>query len=140
MVEAADWDRVLVADLAVERARLSNANVVRFGGSAAADDAGSRRDEFAVLLVAQTDGLRLKAASDDFRCRSWPLRTVEGSALLLVFVARVADRLRYPSAHLSFLDCGEPLPEVGFDSFGIGGRQGVLSREVFLDPVGSLVG
>jgi hypothetical protein len=51
MMEAADWDRVLVADLAVERTRLSKANVVRFGGGSAADDAGLRGDEFAVLLV-----------------------------------------------------------------------------------------
>ena len=52
VMEPADWDRVLVADFAVERARLSKANVVRFGGRAAADDAGLLGDEFAVLLVA----------------------------------------------------------------------------------------
>ena len=78
MMEAADWDRVFVADLAAERAGLSKANVVRFGGRAAADDAGLRRDEFAVLLVAQTDGLRLEAASDDCRCRSGRLEDRRG--------------------------------------------------------------
>ena len=52
MMKAADRDRVLVADLAIERTRLSKANVVRFGGRAAADGARLRGDEFAVLLVA----------------------------------------------------------------------------------------
>lgn len=51
MMDAADWDRVLVADLTIERAGLSKANVVRFGGRATADDAGSRGNESAVLLV-----------------------------------------------------------------------------------------
>ena len=54
--------------------------------------------------------------------------------------SRLRDRLRCPRARLSSLDRGEPLPEAGFDSFGIGGRQGVLSREVLVDPVGGLVG
>ena len=51
MMEAAYGDGVLVADFAVERARLSKANGVRFGGRAAADDAGLSSDEFAVILV-----------------------------------------------------------------------------------------
>src|SRR6476620_4589170 len=53
VVQPADRDCVFVAGLAVERTRLSKANVVRFGGRAAADDAGLRDDEFAVLLVAR---------------------------------------------------------------------------------------
>jgi hypothetical protein len=91
MMDAADWDRV--ADLAVKRARLRKADVVRFSGRAAADDAWLRGDEFAVLLVAQTNGLRRnEAASDDRRCR-----TAEGLALVLrVFGTWVADSLRYP--------------------------------------------
>ena len=40
MMDPADWDRIFVADLAVERTRLRKANVVRFGGRAAAGDAG----------------------------------------------------------------------------------------------------
>jgi hypothetical protein len=51
MMDTADGDRVFVADLAVERARLSKANVVRFGGRATTDDAWLRGDESAVLLV-----------------------------------------------------------------------------------------
>ena len=40
MMDAADRNRVFVADLAAERSRLGEANVMRFGGRAAADDAG----------------------------------------------------------------------------------------------------
>jgi hypothetical protein len=51
MMDAADWHRVLVADLAVERTRLSKANVVRFSGRATADDTRLRGDEFAVFPI-----------------------------------------------------------------------------------------
>lgn len=51
MMGAADRDHVLIADLATERAWLSKTNVVPFGRRAAADDAGLRGDESAVLLV-----------------------------------------------------------------------------------------
>src|ERR1700677_3413037 len=116
MMDPADRDRVFVADLAVKRARLRKANVMRLGGRAAADDAGLRGDEFAVLLVAQTDGLRRRAtAPNNCHFRSRGLRTAEGLALLRrVFGAWVADSLRYPRARLSSLDRGEPLPEAGF--------------------------
>jgi hypothetical protein len=84
MMDAADWDRILVADLSAERSGLGEANVMRFGGLTTAHDAGLRGDESAMLLVAQTDSLRRKAASlDDYRCRSGRLRTAEGLALLL---------------------------------------------------------
>ena len=56
---------------------------MRFGGPATADDAGLRGDESAMLLIAQTDGLRCNAASDDYRGRSGRLTTAEGLALLL---------------------------------------------------------
>jgi hypothetical protein len=52
MMDAADRDCVLVADLAAMRAWSRKANVVCFGGRAAADNARSSScDEFAVLLV-----------------------------------------------------------------------------------------
>jgi hypothetical protein len=51
MMDEADRDCVLVADLAAKRAWLRKANVVCFGGHAAADNARSSSDEFAVLLV-----------------------------------------------------------------------------------------
>jgi hypothetical protein len=57
VMKSADGNRVFVADLAAERARLGEANVMGLGGCAAADDAGLRGDELAVLLVAQTNGL-----------------------------------------------------------------------------------
>src|SRR5271169_6664862 len=109
MVDAADWNRVLVTDLAVERARLRKSDVMRFGGRAAAYDAGLRRDEFAVLLVAQTNRLRRNAAaSDNCRCRSRHLGDVGSSALLgRRFVARTVDSLPQRSAWLSSLNRSE---------------------------------
>ena len=67
MMEPADGDRVFVADLAAERAGLGEANVMRFGWRPAADDAGLRGDELAVLLVAQANGLRRNATAPDAR-------------------------------------------------------------------------
>ena len=61
VMEPADWDRVFVADLAAKRARLREANVVRFGGGPAANDAGLEGDKLAVFLVAQTNGFRRNA-------------------------------------------------------------------------------
>ncbi len=63
VVETADGDCVFVADLSAERARLSEANVMRLRGRPAADDAGLSGDEFAVLFIAQPNGLRRHAAS-----------------------------------------------------------------------------
>ena len=62
MVEATNWDGVFVADLAAERARLGKANVMRLARRPAADDAGLGCYIFAVLLVAQANGLRRNAA------------------------------------------------------------------------------
>ena len=65
MMEPADGNRIFVADLSAERARLGEANVVRFGGSPPADDAGLGGDELAVLLIAQANGLRRNATAPD---------------------------------------------------------------------------
>jgi len=56
-MQSTDRDRVLVADLAAKRARLGEADMVRFAWRATANDARLRRDELAVLLVSQADGL-----------------------------------------------------------------------------------
>ena len=66
-MEPADRDGVFAADLAAERARLSKANVMGFGGRAAADDARLRGDELAVLLVAPTNGLSDNATPPCYR-------------------------------------------------------------------------
>src|SRR5271167_5193098 len=55
VMEAADGDRVFVADLTAQGARLGEANVVRFAWRPAAHNAGLRRDISAVLLVAKPD-------------------------------------------------------------------------------------
>ena len=56
-------DAILVADLAAERARLGEANVMRFARRPAADNAGLRGYELAVLLVAQANGLPRDASA-----------------------------------------------------------------------------
>ena len=67
MMEPADRDRVFVADLAAERARLGKADVMGFRGRAAADDARLRGDELAVLFVAQANGLSDNATPPSVR-------------------------------------------------------------------------
>jgi hypothetical protein len=65
MVDAADWDRVFVADLATKRARLRESNVMRFGCCATAEETWLRGDELAMLLVAQADGFRCSPTTLD---------------------------------------------------------------------------
>jgi len=57
VVQATDGNGVFVADLATERARLGEADVVRFARRPAADDAGLGCDISAVLLVAKPNRL-----------------------------------------------------------------------------------
>ena len=57
VVAAAERHDEFVADLAAERARLGEPQVVRVGGRAAADQAGLLGDEPQVLLVAVALGL-----------------------------------------------------------------------------------
>jgi hypothetical protein len=58
VVHPADRDCVFVTDLAAERARLGEANMMRFRRHSTADHARLRSDELAALLVAQANGLR----------------------------------------------------------------------------------
>ena len=53
VVETTEWNRVLIADLAAERTRLSEANVVRFARRPAAHNAGLGREISTMLLVAK---------------------------------------------------------------------------------------
>src|SRR5260370_41592950 len=142
MMEPADWDRVFVADFAVQRARLRKAKVVRLGGCAAAYDARLRGYEFAVLLVAQTNGLPRDAATANngrFKCR--PLGSVEDLALRLRgLVVRNRGSLRRRCARLSTVDHRDPLPEGGLDRLGVSGCQRVLGRKVLVDPFCGLFG
>ena len=52
MMDATEWDRELIADLAAERARLSESQVVGIRGLAAADEARLLGDITKVLPVA----------------------------------------------------------------------------------------
>ena len=58
MMHSTDRDRVFVADLAGKRAWLSEANMMRLGGHAAAHDARLGGNELAVLLIAQAFSVR----------------------------------------------------------------------------------
>jgi hypothetical protein len=115
---------------------------MRFGWRATADDAGLRSGELAVLLVAQTNGLRCNATVPNNRSfRSRRLGTVEGLALFAQrLVARIVNGLPRRGARLPSLYGGEPFSEAGFDSFSIGAIQHVFHREVLVDPVGCRVG
>jgi hypothetical protein len=57
VVEATDRNRIFIADFPTERPGLGEANVTRLAWRPAADDRGLRGDEFAMLLVAQSNGL-----------------------------------------------------------------------------------
>jgi hypothetical protein len=57
VVQATHWNSVFVADLAAERARLGEANVVRFARHPAAYDTGPGREISAMLLVAKPNRL-----------------------------------------------------------------------------------
>ena len=57
VMKAANRDGVLITDLAAKRARLSKAEMMGFCRASAADEAGLRGDELAVLLVSQANGL-----------------------------------------------------------------------------------
>ena len=56
MMPAAKWDRELIAHLQTNSSRLRKPQVMRIGWLPAADEAGLRRDEFQVCLVAQSFG------------------------------------------------------------------------------------
>ena len=63
VMEPADGNCVFVANLSAERARLGEANVMRFRGCPAADDTGLRGDELAVFFVTQANGFRRYATA-----------------------------------------------------------------------------
>src|SRR5450755_4306253 len=63
MMEPADRNRKLVADLAAQRPGLGKTQMVRVGGRAAADETRLSRYELAVLLVAKANGLARKTGA-----------------------------------------------------------------------------
>lgn len=50
VIDPAEWDRVFVADISAERARLGEANAMRFGGRTAAGEAWLRGELRAAWL------------------------------------------------------------------------------------------
>src|SRR5664280_1349095 len=67
VMDTAYRDGELVADLAAERPRLGKTQMVSIGRGAAAHHAGLGGHEFAVVLVAQPNGLGRHAATADAR-------------------------------------------------------------------------
>ena len=61
VMKAANRYGVLITHLSAKRARLSKAEMMGFCRVSTADEAGLSGDELAVLLVSQTNGLRLDA-------------------------------------------------------------------------------
>ena len=147
MMEATNWDGVFVADFAAERARLGKANVMRLARRPAADDAGLGCYIFAVLLVAQANGLDRNTATAR---AGGPGREDRGSGGVVdrggerFFNRRIGfflqRRLRF---FRETSGCGvdrcELFAEAGFDEVGIGGDQCVLDRKVLVNPVRRLV-
>jgi hypothetical protein len=138
VVHAADWNGVFVADLAAKRARLSEADVVRFTRSPAAYDAGLRRDVSAVLLVAKPDrfcGHSTAAVSNRLlrqndRGRRSIHRFGESRG------ARRLDEIILCGIYLSFGDGKayfkrqDSLAETGLHAVGVCDGQGVLNRKI----------
>ena len=82
MMDPADCHGVFVAYFSAEGPRLRKAKVMHFGGRAAAYEARLSGDEFAVLLVAQTNGLRRNpTARRGGRFKTGRLGSVEDLAL-----------------------------------------------------------
>src|SRR5271165_4987513 len=129
MMKPAERDREFVADLSADRARLHEAKVMRFRGRAAAHHARLRGDEFAVLLVAQTNGLaRDAAAANSGRFGRGRHGSVEDLALQTRgLIARNVASLRRRVFRFSSLDLGTPLSKGGLNEFGVGEGQRILS-------------
>ena len=105
-MNAADWHRVLVADLAAQGTRLSKANMVRLSGRATAGDAGLCGDGFAVLPVTKANGSRDRVTTLGNGCfrRSY-LESAERPTFRWVrLVAENSSRLRRSGVRLSSLD------------------------------------
>jgi hypothetical protein len=69
MMQPAERDRKLVADLAPERSGLGKAQVVWLGRGATAHQAGLLRHEPTVLLIAKANGLRDEGRRADAEAR-----------------------------------------------------------------------
>ena len=148
MMKPADWDCVFVAHLSAERAGLSKANVMRFGRRAAANNAGLRGDELAVLLIAQANGFRCNATAPGasvIRQNSRRDPTASSTVVANGFSTEGQDLLRRRMQ--SFLTNGRTPPR-SLRAFhgnlprqlGVGGDQHVLGRKVLVNPICGIVG
>jgi hypothetical protein len=128
VMRATDGDRVFVADLSPERARLCKAKMMRVRRSASAYDAGLPGDEFAMFLVAQANGLgHDKAAAGANFLRGFR----ENIDAVCAFDVRLCRGRNIDGFARRFLRrlAGErfqPRLEAVFDELRIGSRQQVL--------------
>ena len=73
MMPSTECDNPLVADLSSKCAALREAQMMRIGGCAAADEARLSRDESQMILVPNAPrlGMGKFAFVDGLRCRTW---------------------------------------------------------------------
>ena len=144
VMEATDRDGVFVADLAAERARLGEPNVMRLARPSAADNAGLCGDELAVLLVPQPDSLWRHPTMTRLLPRQYDRRAV----IVSRFEERLSDRAmlrrlpqwcvgvggRFLIDRGSQLNRCELFSNARLDNVGVGRRQRVLGREILVYP------
>ena len=142
MMRATDRDGIFVADLSSERAGLGESKMMRIRRRAAAYDAGLAGYEFAMLLVAQANGLAHHTAADgadflrDFR------ENVDTVCAFDARLCRGSNMDGFARHFLRLLVCErfQLRPEAFFDELRIGGRQQVFVGESPVNPVRRLVG
>jgi len=146
-MEAADGNREFVADLAAERARLSEANLVRFAWRPAAHNAWLGREIPTMLSVAKPNRLGGHATA---MATSRFLRQNDGGRRRSIhrfresLAARRHDAIILCGIYLPFGDCRscfqrrDPFTKTGLHAVRVGDRQGVLDRKIREDPVDSI--
>ena len=135
MVDTAYWNGEFVADLAAKGPKLGKAQMVSICGRAAAYHTRLAGYEFAMVLVAQTNGLDGNAPSTSFFCGRyrgpWDYRIWPGQLCLAEVFTYLRECLLLVLAEGRQFD-----PEAVFDQLGICSRQGVLGRQAPVSPIG----
>ena len=146
VMEATNRHGELIAHLASKRLGLGKAQVMRVCGCAAAHEAWLVRDEDAVLLVAQADGLCRKAglAGTGSAARGRGSNdAIWFTSLRFVIWRRPAlalPSLRLPFSRFLAAKRHDLCAEACLDQLGVRSHQGVLGGQAALRPTGGLVG
>jgi hypothetical protein len=141
VVQPAEWNRKFIADLAAQRRSLGEAEVMRFGRLASADQAGLGGHEFEMLFVAVAPRFRngeqalVDAARRPVVRLSYP-RPVRHALPSGVGDLSRGCRLR---SHWLLLERRHPEREGGFYEAGVPRDQRVLKRQGFAGPISNLL-